>query len=105
MIANAANRGLEHSGAGPIAVSLLSKLLRGLLYLAAVLCALSVADVPVGSVLGGLAVFGSALGPAAQEVIGNFIAVLILLWRQPFKAGDQVITGDHEAPSRPSICA
>lgn len=95
-VANAAQRGLGHSGAGPIAVSLLSKLLRGLLYFLAVLFALSVAGVPVGSVLGGLAVFGIAIGLAAQDVIGNFIAGLILLWRQPFKAGDQVMTGDHE---------
>lgn len=96
VLANGVETGLNRSKAGPIAVSLISKLIRGVLYFLAVLFALSVAGVPVGSVLGALAVFGIALGLAAQEVIGNFIAGLILLWRQPFKAGDQVISGDHE---------
>ncbi len=91
-----AQRGLQRSGAKPIAVGLLSKLVRGGLYFLAALFTLSVAGVPVGSVLGALAVFGIALGLAAQEVIGNFIAGLILLWRQPFESGDQIITGDHE---------
>lgn len=96
VLANGLHTGLSRTKAGPIAVNLISKLVRGLLYLAAVLFALSVAGVPVGSVLGALAVFGIALGLAAQDVIGNFIAGLILLWRQPFRSGDQIISGDHE---------
>lgn len=96
VLAGVAGSGLERSGARPIAVDLLSKLVRYGLYFLAVLFALSVAGVPVGSVLGALAVFGIAIGLAAQEVFGNFIAGLILLWRQPFEAGDQIVTGDHE---------
>lgn len=96
ILAGLAHRGLQRSGARPIAVDLLSKLVRGVLYFVAVLFALSVAGAPVGSALGALAVFGLAIGLAAQEVFGNFIAGLILLWRQPFEAGDQTISGDHE---------
>ncbi len=96
VLGSLAQRGLERSGARPIAIGLLSKLARGGLYLLAALFTLSVAGVPIGSVLGALAVFGIALGLAAQEVIGNFIAGLILLWRQPFESGDQIISGDHE---------
>jgi small-conductance mechanosensitive channel len=96
LLVRGAQSGLQRSGAGPIAVNLLSRLTAYALYFLALLFALSVAGVPVGSVLGALAVFGIAIGLAAQEVIGNFIAGLILLWRQPFVAGDQIISGDHE---------
>ncbi len=96
LFASLTERGLKRSGARPIAVGLLSKLARGGLYLLAALFTLSVAGVPIGSVLGALAVFGIAIGLAAQEVFGNFIAGLILLWRQPFESGDQIVTGDHE---------
>lgn len=96
VLAGLAHRGMQRSGARPIAVDLLSKLVRGVLYFVAVLFALSVAGAPVGSALGALAVFGLAIGLAAQEVFGNFIAGLILLWRQPFESGDQIISGDHE---------
>lgn len=95
-LGNVTHRGLRRSGARPIAVDLLSKIVRAALYFVAALFALSVAGVPVGSVLGAMAVFGIAIGLAAQDVFGNFIAGLILLWRQPFTAGDQIITGDHE---------
>lgn len=100
VVAGVAHRGLQRSGARPIAVGLLSTLVRGALYFVAALFTLSVAGVPVGSVLGALVVFGLAIGLAiglaAQEVFGNFIAGLILLWRQPFESGDQIITGDHD---------
>lgn len=96
LLVRGAHSGLQRSGAGPIAVNLLSRLTAYALYFLALLFGLSVAGVPVGSVLGALAVFGIAIGLAAQEVIGNFIAGLILLWRQPFVAGDQIISGDHE---------
>ena len=63
VVANTVRAGLRRSGAGTIAVDLISKLVRGALYFVAVLFALSVAGVPVGSVLGAMAVFGIALVP------------------------------------------
>ena len=95
-LANSIARALRRSDAGPLAVDMLSRLARALLYLLAVLFALSVTGVPVGGMLGALAVFGIAVGLAAREVFANFIAGLLLAWRQPFKAGDQIITGDYQ---------
>jgi small conductance mechanosensitive channel len=61
-----------------------------------VLLALAVAGVPVGSALAGLAVIGVAVGLAVQGILENFIAGVILSFRRPFSAGDQIQTGEFE---------
>lgn len=92
LLAKAVERALSASRADAVAVGMVGRLVRVLAVSAALLFALSVAGVSVGSVLAGLAVAGVAVGLAVQSILENFIAGLILLLRKPFGAGDQIIT-------------
>ncbi len=50
----------------------------------------------IGGVLGGAGVFGLALGLAARDTAGNYVASLMLSLRQPFRANDHVVIDGHE---------
>lgn len=95
-VARTFTRGIQRSSMDRSVAGLLSRLLRLILILVAVLFALSVVGVSVGSVLGLLAVAGLAIGLAVQHILENFIAGIILLIRKPIRTGDQVISGDFE---------
>ncbi len=62
--------------------------------------ALDLAGVSVGPLLGALGVGGIALAFAAQDILQNFIAGLLLQLRRPFRAGDQVGSGDFSGTVR-----
>jgi len=96
LLARVVERTLGRTRADQVAVVLLSRLVRLLGVIGALLLALSVAGVEVGSVLAGLAVIGVAVGLAVQGILENFIAGVILLVRKPFSAGDQVRSGEFE---------
>lgn len=95
-VSRLAQRALGRTRAAPMAVSLVGRLVRLLLIIAAVLLALAVAGVPVGPALAGLGVAGIAVALAMQNILENFIAGLILLARRPFRAGDQIASNDLE---------
>ncbi len=61
-----------------------------------VVYALSVAGIRVGPLLGALGVGGIALAFAAQDILQNLIAGVLLQVRRPFRIGDQVKLGDFE---------
>lgn len=46
------------------------------------------------NILGGLGVISIAAGIAFQEVLGNLFAGVLLISREPFRAGDQIAIGD-----------
>jgi len=96
LLARVVERTLGRTRADQVAVVLLSRLVRLLGVIGALLLALSVGGVEVGSVLAGLAVIGVAVGLAVQGILENFIAGVILLVRKPFSAGDQVRSGEFE---------
>ena len=50
----------------------------------------------LGAVLGGAGVIGLALGFAMRDTVENYVASLMLSLRQPFRAKDHVIIGEHE---------
>ncbi len=58
--------------------------------------ALSALDIPLAPLFGALGLAGIALAFALQDVLGNFMAGLILMVRRPFEVGDQIETVDHE---------
>ncbi len=58
--------------------------------------ALSALDVPLAPLFGALGLAGIALAFALQDVLGNFMAGVILMVRRPFEVGDQIETVDHE---------
>ena len=58
--------------------------------------ALNRVNVAIAPLLGFLGLFGLAFALAFQEVLGNFIAGVMLSIRRPFKAGDEVSTSGYE---------
>ncbi len=58
--------------------------------------ALGVLGVRIGPLLGALGVGGIAIAFAAQDILQNFIAGVLLQVRHPFRVGDQISSGDHE---------
>lgn len=70
--------------------------LRNLVLLAGIIYALSVLQVRLGPLLGAIGLGGLAIAFAAQSILANFFASLLLRTRRPFKRGDQVVLGDQE---------
>jgi small-conductance mechanosensitive channel len=58
--------------------------------------ALAVLGVRLGPLVGALGIGGLAIALAAQTILTNFLASIILQVRRPFRRGDQISTGDSE---------
>lgn len=59
-----------------------------------VVVALSVGGVNLGWVVGSLGLVTVALGLALQDIIGNFVAGIVLLLEHPFTRGDEIAMGE-----------
>jgi small-conductance mechanosensitive channel len=60
------------------------------------LYALDLLGVQVGPLLGALGVGGIAIAFAAQDILQNFIAGVMLQVRHPFRVGEQIGSGEYE---------
>ncbi|GAA5505833.1 mechanosensitive ion channel family protein [Novipirellula caenicola] len=49
-----------------------------------------------GKLLTSLGIGGIAIGFAFKDILQNFMAGLLILLNEPFKIGDQIVSGDHE---------
>ena len=58
--------------------------------------ALELAGLQVGPMLGALGIGGIALAFAAQDILSNFVAGILLQVRRPFRVGDEIASGDFE---------
>ena len=47
-------------------------------------------------ILGTLGIGGVAIGFAFRDILQNLLAGILILWQEPFKAGDQIIFKDYE---------
>ncbi len=65
-----------------------------------VVYALETIGVRVGPLVGALGVGGIALAFAAQDIMQNFVAGVLLQVRRPFRVGDQIGSGDFEGVVR-----
>jgi small conductance mechanosensitive channel len=90
------NRALRRSQTDRVAVGLITQLVRVLAITAVVLLGLTIAGVPIGPALAGLGLAGLALAFALQSILENFVAGLILMMRKPFRAGDQIESGEYK---------
>lgn len=95
-LANLTGRAIVRSGADAVVRNLVQRLVKLLAVLAAVLLALSVAGVKVGTALAGLGIAGLAVAFAVQSILENFVAGIILIVRKPIRHGEQAIIGEHE---------
>jgi small conductance mechanosensitive channel len=89
-------RGLRRTRADRVVVMLSSRLVRFLVVLLFIILALAVSGVNVAAALAALGLAGLALAFALQNILENFVAGILLLVRKPFRAGDQIRTGEHE---------
>lgn len=64
--------------------------------LAGLLYALGILGVRLGPLLGAIGIGGIALALAAQSILANILASLIIQVRRPFRRGDQIATNEHE---------
>lgn len=75
------------------AVMLLSK---GVVYIGSLIIILTVLQqtgVRLGTLLGGAAIAGAAIGFASQTSLSNLISGLFLVWERPFQVGDALQSG------------
>lgn len=49
-----------------------------------------------GDLIGGLGVSSVAIGFAFKDILQNMLAGILILLRQPFEVGDQIVSGGHE---------
>jgi small-conductance mechanosensitive channel len=49
-----------------------------------------------GSLVAGLGVTSVAIGFAFKDILQNFFAGILILWRRPFRVGDQILTNGYE---------
>lgn len=78
--------------------SLVASGIRFFFWLGGIVTALQVmgASALLSAFLGSAGVIGIAIGFSLRDTVENFLASLILSIRQPFKANDHVVIGDHE---------
>lgn len=75
-----------------------SSLVKWGIILAGIMLAITIIapTVKPGDILAGLGVGSVAIGFAFKDILQNMLAGILILVRQPFEVGDQIISGDHE---------
>lgn len=90
-------RSLARAGTPASVQSLIARLAAVFIFIFGLVIALSVLGLQkaVTTALAGAGVLGLVLGFAFQDVAGNFIAGIFLIFRKPFTTGDIVKISDH----------
>ena len=82
----------------PLIRGIIKQAVRGVVIFIGVVIALEILDATslAGAVLGTAGVAGVALGFAFQDIVENYLASVILSFRQPFSKGDVIKIDEHE---------
>lgn len=59
-------------------------------------CVIIIPSFKPGDIIAGLGISTVAIGFAFKDILQNYFAGLLILWRQPFKVGDQIRVKDFE---------
>ena len=78
------------------AVLLAGRFLRLLVAGLALVYALSLLGIQLGPLIGAVGIGGIAVALAAQSMLADLIASILLQTRRPFRRGDQIATNEHE---------
>lgn len=92
------SRGGKRARLDPGFVSLISRVVSAIVIIAA-LAVTSVIIFPSlrwRDLVTGLGISSVAIGFALKDILQNFVAGVLLLWRRPFRMGDQIRTGEYE---------
>ncbi len=87
-------RARDRSSLGEVA----SALVKWALVLTGVMLAITIVvpSVRPGDLLAGLGVGSVAIGFAFKDILQNLLAGILILLRQPFAVGDEIVSGNHE---------
>ena len=88
----AIGRGHEERAAAQV----VGRMVASVVVVGGLIYSLSVLGVRLGPLVGALGIGGVAVAFAAQSILANFLASLILQIRRPFRHGDQVSTNECE---------
>ena len=91
-----AERVVENNDGEHAAAAFVGRFLGYLLVLAGFVYALSILEVRLAPVLGAIGIGGLAIAFAAQAILANVFAAVVLQTRRPFRRGDQIETNGHE---------
>ncbi len=80
----------------PLAVQVVGRIITSLAAVAAFIYALSVLGIRLGPLVGALGIGGLAIAFAAQSILSNFLASVILQVKRPFRNGDLIQTNDQD---------
>jgi small-conductance mechanosensitive channel len=88
----------NHTQLDPMLADLLGTVASGVFTLLGILIAMVVVfpTFRPGDVIAGLGITSVALGFAFKDILQNWLAGIFLLWRRPFRIGDQIRSGEHE---------
>ncbi len=89
-------RALSRGDSERAAALMISRIVAWVAIIAALFWSLALLGVRVGPLFGAIGIGGVALAFAAQSILANFLASIILQIRRPFRRGDQIETSDCE---------
>ncbi|MEX1014636.1 MAG: mechanosensitive ion channel family protein [Candidatus Paceibacterota bacterium] len=84
----------EGAGSRKMAIQLLGKIAKGVLWTIAVLMILSNLGVNITSLIAGLGIGGVAVALALQNVLGDLFSAFVIYFDKPFVVGDFIIVGE-----------
>ncbi|MGI8793940.1 MAG: mechanosensitive ion channel family protein [Acidimicrobiales bacterium] len=90
-----ASRLLKRQDADDAVVRFVSHIVRNVVVLAGLVYALVTLQVRMGPLLGAVGIGGLAVAFAAQSILENTFASILLRTRRPFRRGDEITTGSH----------
>jgi small conductance mechanosensitive channel len=89
-------RALRRGDSERAATDMIARVVGWVAVTAALFWSLSLLGLRVGPLFGAVGIGGVAIAFAAQSILANFLASVILQVRRPFRRGDQIGTNDHE---------
>jgi small-conductance mechanosensitive channel len=89
-------RAIRRGDSERAATDVITRVVGWVVVTAALFWSLALLGVRVGPLFGALGIGGLAVAFAAQSILGNLLASIILQIRRPFRRGDQISTNDCE---------
>ncbi|MHA2177676.1 MAG: mechanosensitive ion channel domain-containing protein [Candidatus Thorarchaeota archaeon] len=100
LVINLARRSLRAAGMGPEAATGIKMVLRLVFFVAAIMIVVNAFETNLATILSLTALFGTALGLAFSQALGNIVSGLYVLAARPFRVGDYVRIGVVEGVVR-----
>ena len=100
LVTSLARRSLRAAGMGAEAASGIVMILRLVFFIIAVMISVSAFEANLATILSLSAIFGTALGLAFSQALGNIVSGLYVLTARPFRVGDYVRIGSVEGVVR-----